>query len=100
MIKNTESLSMAEAMEYMKKTEKNADAIGFVKKFTKLSVKEAKEMREKIRKLDIMKIKEEDISKIIDVMPEDAKDLNKVFVDVSLEEDEAKKILDTIKEYQ
>lgn len=99
MIKNTESLSMAEAMEYVKKTEGNADIIGFIKKFSKITPKEAKEIRERIKKLEFMKIKDEHISKIIDVMPEDIPDLNKIFVDVSLEEDEAKKILDTIKEY-
>ena len=100
MIKNTESLSMAEAVEYVKKTDENAEVIAFIKKFNNSSAKDAKEIREKIRGFGNMKIKEEDISKIIDIMPDDMQDLNKIFTEVSLEEDEAKKILDTIKEYK
>ena len=99
MIRNTESLSMIEAMEYMKKEDTQAELVGFIKKFNKLSVKEAKEIRDKINGLGLMKVRAEHISKIIDVMPENIQDLNKIFVDMSLEEDEAKKILDTIKEF-
>lgn len=100
MIKDNKPLSMAEAVEYIEKTKDNGTdvAISFVKKFTKLKSKEAKELREKIRKLDLMKVKEEHITKIIDLMPENREDLNKIFIDTSLDEDEAKKILETIKE--
>ena len=100
MIKNSESLSMAEASEYINDTEKNTEIIAFIKKFNELSTKDAKQLREKLRNLNLMKIREEHISKIIDVLPEDAPDLNKIFVDVSLEEDETKKILDTVKEFK
>ena len=47
-----------------------------------------------------MKIKLEYIVKIIDILPETAEELNKIFVDVSLDEDETKKILDTIKKFK
>jgi DNA-directed RNA polymerase subunit F len=100
MIKNTESLSMAEASEYIKKLESESEVIGFIKKFTKITPKEAKEMRKKITELNLMKIREEHISKIIDILPEDAQDLNKIFVDMSLDEDETNKILDIIKQYK
>ena len=33
-------------------------------------------------------------------MPENAEDLNKIFVDISLDEDEKRKILETIKEFK
>lgn len=100
MIKNSESLSMAEASEYINDNEKNTEIIAFTKKFSKMSTKDAKEIREKIKNLNLMKVQEEHISKIIDILPEDAQELNKIFVDVSLEEDETKKILDTVKEYK
>ena len=45
----------------------------------------------------LLKIKNEHIVKIVDLMPEDASDLNKIFTDVSLTEDETNKILDIIK---
>ncbi len=99
MIRNTEPLSMIETLEYTKK-EENSEIIGFIKKFNKLGVKEAKKIREKISELGIIKIKTEHISKIIDLMPETASDLNRIFVDVSLEEDETNKILNAIKEFK
>ncbi len=101
MIKNNSPLSMVEAIEYMKKDkENNAELIGFIKKFLEIDLKKAKELKKEIEKLELMKVKEENIIKIIDLMPNSAEDLNKIFVDVSLDEDETKKILDTIKKYR
>jgi DNA-directed RNA polymerase subunit F len=42
-------------------------------------------------------MKEEHISKIIDITPENQEDINKIFVGINLDENESKKILDTIK---
>ena len=101
MIKNTESVSMAESLEYVKEDkENNAEIIAFIKKFTELKAKEAKEIRKKIQDLDLMKVKQDYIVKIIDLLPENTEDLNKIFVDVSLDEDESKKILEIIKEFK
>jgi DNA-directed RNA polymerase subunit F len=101
MINNEKPISMAEALEFVKKDEsKETDVLGFIKKFTKLKPEQGKNLREKIRELNLMKVKEENISKIIDLLPEDAEELNKIFIDMSLDEDETKKILDTIKEFK
>jgi len=101
MIKNNEPLSMVEVTEYIRKTkESEKDVIGFIKKFIKLNLKEAKELRKKIEELEFMKVRREHIVKIIDLMPEIPEDLNKIFVDVSLDEDETRKILETIKEFK
>ena len=40
------------------------------------------------------------ISKLIDVLPEKAEEVNKIFTDVSLDENETKNVLDTIKEFK
>ncbi|MDO8528959.1 MAG: hypothetical protein Q7S06_03655 [Nanoarchaeota archaeon] len=98
MIRNTEPLSMVEALKYIQK--EDSEIAGFIKKFNKLNVKEAAKIREKISNLGLMKIREEHISKIIDLIPETVSDLNKIFIDVSLDEDESNKILDTIKEFR
>jgi len=90
MIKNTELLSMAEAIEYVNK-EDSIDIKGFIKKFTKLKPKEAKELKKKLEGLDMMKLRAEQIIKIIDLLPENQEDLNKI-VDISLDENETKKI--------
>ena len=49
---------------------------------------------------EILKLKEEHIVKIIELMPEDILDLNKIFVDIALNEDETSKILEVVKKYK
>lgn len=91
-------LSMAESLEYMEK-EKKAEkpVLEFAKKFNKLTSKKAKELRKKLEELDIIKLNTMNISKIIDILPEKPEEINKIFIDISLDENETKKILDTIK---
>ncbi|MAG10952.1 hypothetical protein CMI44_01425 [Candidatus Pacearchaeota archaeon] len=101
MIKSKEALSMSEALEYLKgKGSEEEKARSFIQKFVKLNPKDAKEMKEKLAKLDLMKMKSEQIVKVIDILPEDKEDLNKIFANVNLDEDETKKILDPVKEYK
>ncbi len=99
MIINKEPLSMAEALKYVKKEEaEETDVIGFIKKFVKMKHAEATKLKERLKGLDMMKVRDEHIVKIIDLMPENAEELNKIFADVSLDDDEAQKILNEIKE--
>lgn len=99
MIKHEEPISMAEAIEYVEK-DSEADIKGFIKKFININAKEAKELKEKLQKNELIKMKPEHIVKIIDILPDNAEDLNKIFSDVSLNEDETKKILDTVKQFK
>lgn len=69
----------------------------FLKKFLKTKSEQAKKLKDNLIKLEILKIKDEHIVKIIDLLPSDASDLNKIFVDVSLNEDETNKILEVVK---
>lgn len=96
-IRHNEPLSMAEVTEFL---DKDSETLKFIKKFTKMSHKEAEKFRKKLESLDLMKMKSEHVSKIIDIMPENQEDLNKIFVGTSLDEDESNKILDTIKEFK
>lgn len=98
MIKNKELLSMAEATEYIDKNNL-LDIKGFIKKFTKLKPKKAKELKKKLIELKIVKLGIEQIIKIIDLLPENKEDLNKI-VDTNLDENETKKILETVKEFK
>ncbi len=101
MIKNSELLSMAEVLEYVKESgEKETDVVGFIKKFNKLKPKEAKELKQELERLEIMKIKPDYIVKMIDLLPETSEELNKIFIDVSLDEDETRRILETIKKFK
>lgn len=101
MIKNTKPLDMAESLEYLKKdSESGIEIKKFIKKFIKIKPKKAEELRKKLGDLNMMKMKQEHVAKIIDLLPGDSEDLNKIFNDVSLNEDEIKKILETIGEFK
>lgn len=99
MIKKSTPLSMSEAKEYIDKSS-NDDLRGFVKNFVTLNPENAKKLREELQGLDMIKLKEEHISKIIDLLPEDKEDINKIFSDVSLDENETEKVIETIKKYK
>ena len=97
MIREMKPISMVEAGEIV---EKDSEADKFIRKFTKLKSENAAKIREEIEKLELLKVKQEHIAKIIDILPEDIIDLNKIFVDVSLDEDESNKLLEIVKRYK
>ncbi|MCX8193967.1 MAG: hypothetical protein N3G19_01240 [Candidatus Pacearchaeota archaeon] len=101
MIRDKKPVTLAEVRELLKGSEsdKAKNTIEFIKKFTKMNVSEANKLKQELIALDIAKLKEEDIVKIIDFMPEDAEDVRKIFSgsDISLEQDEITKILETLK---
>lgn len=98
MIKETSPLSIAEASEFLQK--KNAELVGFINDFTKLDSKKAKEFRRDMETLNLLKVSPKHISKIIDLIPKTKEDLNKIFTDVSLDEDETNKILNEVKKFE
>lgn len=101
MIENTKPLCMIEVAEYIEKTEDGgANVQSFIKKFSKLKLSEAKKLREKIEEMKLLKMKDWHIAKILDILPEDEESLNKIFTEISLDEDESKKILELLKEFR
>lgn len=100
MILDRNTVTMSEVEEILKdlpESEKKEQTETFLKKFLNTKSTQAKKMREDLEQLDLIKMKPEYIIKIIDMLPEDMADLNKIFTDISLTEDEAKKIFDIIK---
>ena len=95
MIEHKEALSMIETSEFLK----NKDAKSFIKNFIKIKEEKAKELKQKIENLNLIKLNSRGVSKIIDFLPEDKEDLNKILADVSLDENETNKLLQTIKEF-
>ena len=100
MIKGNEALSMQEAGKYVKEGEKNAELVNFIKDFSKVKPKDAEDLKKEILGMDMMKLKKENIVKIVEVMPENQEELNKVLTNVSLSEDEAAKVLDSVKRFR
>ena len=69
----------------------------YLKKFMKAKPAQAKKIKEEMEALDSIKVKRDHIVKIVDLLPADASDLNKIFTDVSLNEEEINKILEIVK---
>lgn len=100
MIKNKEPITISEVISQIEGKEDKSELKGFLKKFSKISKEDALELKKKLIDLNLIKLKQDQIIKIIDLMPEDKEDLNKIFTDISLDEDEIKKILETVKEFK
>ncbi len=101
MIRNRNSLSMAESLKYLKGDgEREIEIRNFIKNFVTLDAKKGEKIREKIENLDLLKIKPEHTSNIIDLMPEDGEELNKIFNGLDLDEDEKNKILQVLEEFR
>lgn len=92
-------ITLAEVSALAGESERGLAIKKFIKNFTKMSAEEAKKMKEDLTSLKIMKLKRTHIVKIVDFMPSDATDLNKIISDVSLEQEEINKILDVVKKY-
>jgi len=100
MIHDRIPLNLNEVQDILKEipdNDKKEEMTLFLKKFLKTNPEKAKKMKEELEKLDLLKMKRGHIVKIIDVLPEDASDINKIFTDVSLNEDETNKILEIVK---
>jgi len=93
-------LTLKEAQELVKANEGQEEIIPYFKKFVKLKAKEVAEMKKELEELNNHKIKSEHIVKIIDFLPEDASDVNKIFTEISLDENEIKQITDIVKKFK
>lgn len=92
-------ITMAEVVSLVGDSEKAEEIKKFIKKFNKMDVKKALEMKAEMKALDLIKLKDEHIVKIVDFVPKDASELNKVIIEVSLDSDEVAKILEVTGKY-
>ncbi|MGV8151793.1 MAG: hypothetical protein ACP5OG_01825 [Candidatus Nanoarchaeia archaeon] len=100
MILERKALDLAELESTLKdvaESDKKTEIEAYLKKFLKTKPESAKKITQELEALDMLKLKKEHIIKIIDLLPEDASDLNKIFSDTSLSEDETNKILEIVK---
>ena len=98
MIIKSEPLSASESNEYFGKEQENLKS--FIGKFTSLNSKQAKDFRKKLEGLNLMKMNAKHISKVIDFMPTSLEEINKIFIEISLDENEANKIFDIVKQFE
>ncbi len=92
-------VTLAEVKEIVDKLEEKEELKAYLKKFTKLKKEKSEKLKEEIRALNNPKIKEENIIKAVDFLPKDAEEINKIFTEVSLNEEEINAILNITKEY-
>jgi len=101
MINERIPISMAESAQYLSEDiESEIEVKKFIKKFTKMDAKKAVEMKKELEGLEIMRLRPEHVVKIIDTLPRDSDNLNKIFEDVKLDEDETNKILKTVEKFK
>lgn len=86
-----------EILENVSDSDKTESMKSYLKKFLKAKPEQAKKIRKELESADLLKLKREHLVKIIDLLPEDSSDLNKIFNDISLNEDENNKILQLVK---
>ena len=88
---------VAKILEDVSDSDKKEAMRMYMKKFLKTPEAKATKIKEGLEQMDLLKLKREHIVKIVDLLPADASDLNKIFIDVSLNEDETNKILELVK---
>lgn len=98
MIKSNKALSMAEASKYI--SDASDKTVVFIKEFISISPEQAEELREKLLALDLIKLNEKHIAKLIDMLPTDKNELSKILSDVNFDENETNNILSAIKEFK
>jgi len=99
MITKLTPLDLSEVKELTKGLEDKKILEGYLKKFGKLKREKAKGLLEEIRALGNVKFKEEYLVKVVDFLPKDSVELNKIFNDISLDEKEINEILEIVKKY-
>ena len=98
-VKEENPITMAEVVSLAGDSEKAEEIKKFIKQFNKMDVAKAIEMKEGLKALDLIKLKDEHIVKIVDFVPKNASELNKVIIEVSLDSDEVAKILEVTGKY-
>jgi len=93
-------ITLAEVKDLTKDLEDKKQITDYLKRFGKLTKEKVSAITEEIKALNNIKVKDSDIVKICDFLPEDAEDLNKIFIEVSLDEGEVNAILEIIKKHK
>ena len=102
-------INLAELKATLDNIEKRDTKLGFrstktkeyLKKFSKLEEKKADELMQKIKALDIPRIKDRQIIKIIDLLPTELDEIRMIFSNetTSISPENMQQILNVVKEY-
>ena len=98
-IREETPISMAEVAALVGDNERGVAMKKFIGNFVKMDVEKAKELKGELEALDLIKLKASHIVKIVDFLPKDAVELNKVVGEASLDSEEVAKVLDVVGKY-
>jgi DNA-directed RNA polymerase subunit F len=98
-IKEERPITMVEVVSLCGDSEKGTLIKSFIKNFNKIPLDKALEMKKDLTDLDLVKLKDAYIVKIVDFMPKDSTELTKILIDVSLDQEEINKILEIVGKY-
>lgn len=102
MIKKITPITMTEIESLVGESESGDNIKKFLYKFKNkkdMDIKKIFEMKKELSDLDFIKLKDGDIVKIVDFMPEDGSDIAKIVHGTSFDKDEVNKILEIVKKY-
>lgn len=99
MILNKTALTLAQVKAYASDAEENKALADYLKAFCKLPKEKAEGLAREIQALNNPKIKDELVVKVADLLPQDAEDVNKIFLENSLSEEETQALLAIVKNY-
>jgi len=100
------SLTMTELKEKLQDIKKSQElsfrgnkTLDYLNNFTKLSAKQVNEIKEKLKSLDIIRLKDKHIVKIIDIMPQDLESLKTILTqdNITVKAEELEKVLECLK---
>jgi len=99
MILSKKPLTLAEVDSLVPKGDEKKPIHDYLKKFCSLSKADAEKLASDIRALNNPKIKESHVIKIVDFLPKDSEDTNKILFDAGLNEAESNAITELVKKY-
>jgi DNA-directed RNA polymerase subunit F len=99
MILSKKPLTLSEVNSLVPKGEEKKPINDYLKKFVQLSKEDADKLLGELVKLNNPKLKEENLVKLVDFLPRDVEDVNKILIEANLSESEANAILEIVKKY-
>lgn len=109
-IEDKKTLSMAELKQELARIKKRDEDFGlrsartaeYLKMFVELKQKQAADLKKKLEKLNITRLKQEHIDKIVDLMPLTKEDLKVILqgFDISFSAADNEKILEAVKSFK
>jgi len=96
-------IDLKEKLETIKKSRelsfRGNKTLGYLQQFVKTSKKDAEELRKKLNGLEILRLKDKHITKIIDIHPEDQESLKVILSgdNVTVKQEDMKKVLECLK---